>query len=179
MYVKTKICHIWQRKLGQWYNNGKNYCKVTARVKSYILHTSYELLYICELRVTICCTSYFSKKSFGNTISDLFATWKYMMKQRVEYQHEEKISCITFFQTYGVLTIFHKMKNSRSKESNFVLRQGIEEVLNLKKTLKTVGMYLKILTGKNTLKLNSSAYKKYEHGYLGRWYIKLTLFKRF
>ena len=30
-----------------------------------------------------------------------------------------------------------------------------------------------------TLKLNSNAYKKYEYGNLGRWYIKLTLFKRF
>ena len=28
-------------------------------------------------------------------------------------------------------------------------------------------------------KLNSSAYKKYEYGPLGRWYIKLTPFKRF
>ena len=32
---------------------------------------------------------------------------------------------------------------------------------------------------KSTLKLNSSAYEKYEYGHLGRWYIKLTLFKRF
>ena len=32
---------------------------------------------------------------------------------------------------------------------------------------------------KSTLKLNSSAYGKYEYGHLGRWYIKLTLFKRF
>ena len=32
---------------------------------------------------------------------------------------------------------------------------------------------------KSTLKLNSSAYKKYEYGHFGRWYIKLTLFKRF
>ena len=32
---------------------------------------------------------------------------------------------------------------------------------------------------KSTLKLNSSVYEKYEHGHLGRWYIKLTLFKRF
>ena len=28
-------------------------------------------------------------------------------------------------------------------------------------------------------KLNSSAYEKYEYGYLGRWHIKLTRFKRF
>ena len=33
--------------------------------------------------------------------------------------------------------------------------------------------------GKCTLKLNSSAHEKYEYGYLGCWYIKLTLFKRF
>ena len=33
--------------------------------------------------------------------------------------------------------------------------------------------------GKSTLKLNSSAYEKYEYGHLGCWYIKLTLFKRF
>ena len=33
--------------------------------------------------------------------------------------------------------------------------------------------------GKSTLKLNSSAYEKYESGHLGRWYIKLTLFKSF
>ena len=32
---------------------------------------------------------------------------------------------------------------------------------------------------KNTLKLNSSPYEKYEYGHLGRWYIKLILFKRF
>ena len=32
---------------------------------------------------------------------------------------------------------------------------------------------------KNTLKLDSSAYEKYEYGHLGHWYIKLTLFKRF
>ena len=31
---------------------------------------------------------------------------------------------------------------------------------------------------KNTLKLDSSAYEKYEYGHLGCWYIKLTLFKR-
>ena len=35
------------------------------------------------------------------------------------------------------------------------------------------------LKGKSTLKLNSSAHEKYEYGHLGRWYIKLTLFKRF
>ena len=33
--------------------------------------------------------------------------------------------------------------------------------------------------GKSTLKLNSRAYEKYEYEHLGRWYIKLTLFKRF
>ena len=33
--------------------------------------------------------------------------------------------------------------------------------------------------GKDTLKLNSSAYEKYEYGHLDRWYIKLALFKRF
>ena len=39
---------------------------------------------------------------------------------------------------------------------------------------------LRILTGKkHLLKLNSRAYEKYEFGHLGRWYIKLTLFKRF
>ena len=32
--------------------------------------------------------------------------------------------------------------------------------------------------GKSTLKVNSSAHEKYEYGHLGRWYIKLTLFKR-
>ena len=32
---------------------------------------------------------------------------------------------------------------------------------------------------KSTLKLNSSAYEKYEDGQLDCWYIKLTLFKRF
>ena len=32
--------------------------------------------------------------------------------------------------------------------------------------------------GKSTLKLNFSAYEKYEHGYLGHWYIKLTFFLR-
>ena len=32
--------------------------------------------------------------------------------------------------------------------------------------------------GKIILKLNSSAYKKYEYGHLVCWYIKLTLFKR-
>ena len=32
---------------------------------------------------------------------------------------------------------------------------------------------------KSTLKLNSNAYEKYEYGHLGRWYIKLTLCKRF
>ena len=32
---------------------------------------------------------------------------------------------------------------------------------------------------KGTLKLNSSAYEKYEYGHLGRWYIKVTLFKKF
>ena len=30
-----------------------------------------------------------------------------------------------------------------------------------------------------TLKLNSSAYEKHEYWHLGRWCIKLTLFKRF
>ena len=31
---------------------------------------------------------------------------------------------------------------------------------------------------KNTLKLNFTTYEKYEYEHLGRWYIKLTLFKR-
>ena len=43
-------------------------------------------------------------------------------------QYEEKMSCITFVQTYGVLTIVHKMKNSRNKRNILFLRQGIEEV---------------------------------------------------
>ena len=30
---------------------------------------------------------------------------------------------------------------------------------------------------KNTLKLSSSTHEKYEYGHLGRWHIKLTLFK--
>ena len=34
-------------------------------------------------------------------------------------------------------------------------------------------------TEKSALKLNSGAYEKYEYGYFGRWYIKLTLFNRF
>ena len=33
--------------------------------------------------------------------------------------------------------------------------------------------------GKSFLKLNSSAYEKYEYGHLGCWYIKLTLFNWF
>ena len=32
---------------------------------------------------------------------------------------------------------------------------------------------------KSTLKLNSSAYEEYKYEHLSRWYIKLTLFKRF
>ena len=39
--------------------------------------------------------------------------------------------------------------------------------------------YLRILKGKCTLKLNSSAHEKYEYTYLGRWWFKLTLFNRF
>ena len=35
------------------------------------------------------------------------------------------------------------------------------------------------LKGKSTLKLNSRTHEKYEYGHLDRWYIKLTLFKRF
>ena len=31
--------------------------------------------------------------------------------------------------------------------------------------------------GKSTLKLNPSTHEKYKYGHLGRWYIKLTLFK--
>ena len=38
---------------------------------------------------------------------------------------------------------------------------------------------IQILLGKSILKLNSGPYEKYKHWYLGRWYIKLTLFKRF
>ena len=30
---------------------------------------------------------------------------------------------------------------------------------------------------KSTLKLNSSAYEKYEQGHLGRWYIQLTFLR--
>ena len=32
---------------------------------------------------------------------------------------------------------------------------------------------------RSTLKLNSIAYGIYKYGHLGRWYIKLILFKRF
>ena len=39
------------------------------------------------------------------------------------------------------------------------------------------GYQVKDTQGKSTLKLNSSTYEKYEYGHLGRWYIKLTLFK--
>ena len=35
---------------------------------------------------------------------------------------------------------------------------------------------LRMLTGKKHLKLNSRAYE-WEYGHLGRWYIKLTLFR--
>ena len=38
---------------------------------------------------------------------------------------------------------------------------------------------LRILTGKKHSKMKLQAYEKYEYGHLGRWYIKLTLFKRF
>ena len=44
--------------------------------------------------------------------------------------------------------------------------------------LETPVTPLRILTGKkSTLKLNSSDYEKYEYGHLGRWHIKLILFK--
>ena len=33
--------------------------------------------------------------------------------------------------------------------------------------------------GKSTVKWNPAAYKKYEYGHLGLWYVKLTLCKRF
>ena len=46
-------------------------------------------------------------------------------------------------------------------------------------TLHIYRNYLTILTGKKHLKLYPSAYEKYEYGHLGRWYINLTLFKRF
>ena len=32
--------------------------------------------------------------------------------------------------------------------------------------------------GKNTLKQNSSAFRKYEYGHLGSWYFKPTLYSR-
>ena len=40
-------------------------------------------------------------------------------------------------------------------------------------------MFSEVITRESTLKLKSSAYEKYEFEHLGRWYIKLTLFKRF
>ena len=38
---------------------------------------------------------------------------------------------------------------------------------------------IQILMGTSILKLNSGPYEKYKYWYLARWYIKLTLFKRF
>ena len=43
----------------------------------------------------------------------------------------------------------------------------------------TSNILIKDTQGKSTVKWNSSAYKKYEYGHLGRWYIKSTLYQRF
>ena len=40
-------------------------------------------------------------------------------------------------------------------------------------------MFLGYSQGKNIVKRTSSVYKKYEYGYLGHWYIKSVLYKRF
>ena len=44
---------------------------------------------------------------------------------------------------------------------------------SIKKLNKLVNADLRILTGKSTLKLNSSTYEKYKYGHLGCWCIKL------
>ena len=48
-----------------------------------------------------------------------------------------------------------------------------------KKLAKMLRTTFKDTHRESTLKLNSSAYEKYEYGHLGGWYIKLTLFNRF
>ena len=50
----------------------------------------------------------------------------------------------------------------------------VSETIHLTLTWSTWGHS----QGKNTLKLNSSTYKKYGYGHLGSWYIKLNLFLR-
>ena len=41
---------------------------------------------------------------------------------------KKKCHALLSSKTYGVLTIVHKMKNSRNKRNILFLRQGIEEV---------------------------------------------------
>ena len=82
--------------------------------------------------------------------------------------------------------MYSKKNKNISELANILYQQNLlflKNVLMLMMRLKKVTVYrsfileLRILTGKNTLKLNSSAYEKYEYEHLGRWHIKLILFK--
>ena len=68
-----------------------------------------------------------------------------MTEQKRGYQHEGKKSCITLVQTYGVLTIFHEINNSRNKTNILFLRQGFDEdfIDDLTKALTSIGNVFK------------------------------------
>ena len=72
-----------------------------------------------------------------------------------------------------------KKKKKKKKSKNFESKKKETKLVVEVKLLQIKYNNLRILTGKSTLKLNSSVYEKYKYGHLGYWYMKLTLFKRF
>ena len=68
-------------------------------------------------------------------------------------------------------------KQMQKNEKNYAHRFGVKYLTNHFIIYLYIG--LRILTGKKHPKIKCSVYEKYEYGHLGRWYIKLTLFKRF
>ena len=89
---------------------------------------------------------------------------------------------------YRRVTPFARSRKSQHKYivSNFdwklfpsIRHSRVGTKFRLEITLFNFWIKLRILTRKKHPKINSSAYKKYEYWYLDRWYIKLTLCKRF
>ena len=70
---------------------------------------------------------------------------------------------------------FYKIAKVKRKVNENVMIRILQFFIPTKNLIK---MFKDTHREKNTVKLNSSAYKKYKFGHLSRWYIKLTLFKR-
>ena len=107
-----------------------------ARVTSYCLHASYELLLIARVTSYLFHECYELPFIVRVTLLKVFLLhyhWpicKKLTEWRRVYQHEEKKnSLITFVQTHGVLTFFHKIKGNRNKTNSCFSDKELRKIL--------------------------------------------------